>query len=434
MATSMGVFVVTAAQADIVKSFEFDVDGELPSTDPDIMYCSGSGGLPESSAFSVSGGFLHQDLQSLDVGHSYMFGPDCTAQNGSVDPTKFFFMEARVQLSVATGNTAAYIQVGDGIYRYELLLSEGNGVQVNTATGPQFISVDVLQPHTYSIESPGSSSTMHVYVDGNLELTANAYSNSANFFAWGGGASGDNSTSNGDWDFVHFSNWSISIACGGDAYVRDYPAEMNYGSVPYLRVEWHWQQSWIYVKFDSLPPFEITKAAVYLYCNWTPLDDWLNTRNVAVYKTGHDWDEHQITWNNKPSAVGSALAATEIDWGGAGHKWYHWSSADLTSYVNEACVGPGNEVGFVFKMTEQDSTYMAIRHFRAREQGPWCGPVLVMDWDGGPPPEKPPPSNGSCSPGIPAVSEWGLVVMTLLVLTAGTLVYAHRRRVSRVAD
>ena len=27
---------------------------------------------------------------------------------------------------------------------------------------------------------------------------------------------------------------------------------------------------------------------------------------------------------------------------------------------------------------------------------------------------------------IPAVSEWGLVVMTLLVLTAGTLVYARR--------
>ena len=30
---------------------------------------------------------------------------------------------------------------------------------------------------------------------------------------------------------------------------------------------------------------------------------------------------------------------------------------------------------------------------------------------------------------IPSVSEWGLVAMTLLVLTAGTLVYARRRAV-----
>ena len=33
-----------------------------------------------------------------------------------------------------------------------------------------------------------------------------------------------------------------------------------------------------------------------------------------------------------------------------------------------------------------------------------------------------------CTPaGIPTVSEWGLIVMSLLVLTAGTLVYARRR-------
>jgi cysteine-rich repeat protein len=36
-----------------------------------------------------------------------------------------------------------------------------------------------------------------------------------------------------------------------------------------------------------------------------------------------------------------------------------------------------------------------------------------------------------CMPsGIPTVSEWGMVVMTLLVLTAGTLVLAGRRRLT----
>ena len=37
------------------------------------------------------------------------------------------------------------------------------------------------------------------------------------------------------------------------------------------------------------------------------------------------------------------------------------------------------------------------------------------------------PAFGPPGPAIPAVSEWGLVVMTLLVFTTGTLVYARRR-------
>ena len=39
------------------------------------------------------------------------------------------------------------------------------------------------------------------------------------------------------------------------------------------------------------------------------------------------------------------------------------------------------------------------------------------------------PAEAACQPAepIPALSEWGLVAMTLLVLTAGTLVYARPR-------
>ncbi len=35
---------------------------------------------------------------------------------------------------------------------------------------------------------------------------------------------------------------------------------------------------------------------------------------------------------------------------------------------------------------------------------------------------------GPCEPAIPTVSEWGLIVMTLLALTAGTIVFGRRRR------
>ena len=31
-------------------------------------------------------------------------------------------------------------------------------------------------------------------------------------------------------------------------------------------------------------------------------------------------------------------------------------------------------------------------------------------------------------PAVPTVSEWGLIVMTLLLLTAGTIVFSRRRR------
>ena len=33
-----------------------------------------------------------------------------------------------------------------------------------------------------------------------------------------------------------------------------------------------------------------------------------------------------------------------------------------------------------------------------------------------------------CADAIPTVSEWGLIVMTLLLLTAGTIVFGRRRR------
>ena len=35
---------------------------------------------------------------------------------------------------------------------------------------------------------------------------------------------------------------------------------------------------------------------------------------------------------------------------------------------------------------------------------------------------------GPCEAPIPTVSEWGLIIMTLLALTAGTIVFARRRR------
>ncbi|MCK4343101.1 MAG: IPTL-CTERM sorting domain-containing protein [Phycisphaerae bacterium] len=33
-----------------------------------------------------------------------------------------------------------------------------------------------------------------------------------------------------------------------------------------------------------------------------------------------------------------------------------------------------------------------------------------------------------CEESIPTVSEWGLIVMTLLLLTAGTVVFGRQRR------
>ena len=36
--------------------------------------------------------------------------------------------------------------------------------------------------------------------------------------------------------------------------------------------------------------------------------------------------------------------------------------------------------------------------------------------------------DGVCVSPIPTVSEWGLIIMTLLALTAGTIVFARRRR------
>ena len=62
--------------------------------------------------------------------------------------------------------------------------------------------------------------------------------------------------------------------------------------------------------------------------------------------------------------------------------------------------------------------------------GDWC-PIAFLDFDNDANldlPRTPGAMNVTCPvTGIPTVSEWGMAVMTLLVLSAGTIVLMRRR-------
>lgn len=222
----MLVLVSSAARAQVTKAFEFDVPGLPPTQDSEMRYCPGGGALLEPDAFQAPGdGFLHQNLQDRQTAHLYSFGPDCDIRNGPLDPGQSFSIEARLQCSGIV-QEGAVLQVGNGMWRYKITLTEQDTLRVFTPTGGQNVAVDLSQPHTFRIESPGNSPQMSVYVDGSLVVTADAIASDLNFFHWGGGAQSPPSTANCTWDYVRFHQPSSDatppvLFCPSSVFVID---------------------------------------------------------------------------------------------------------------------------------------------------------------------------------------------------------------------
>jgi len=96
------------------------------------------------------------------------------------------------------------------------------------------------------------------------------------------------------------------------------------------------------VKFDVSDvdrPIEKATLKCYSHDVW-----WRRKRPVAVYETGRDWREMDVTWRNKPSAGPQLVGDRSYDIPG----WWVWESDELTDYV-ERCrkedgivsLGPG---------------------------------------------------------------------------------------------
>jgi len=89
------------------------------------------------------------------------------------------------------------------------------------------------------------------------------------------------------------------------------------------------------IKFDvSAIDRPIERATLKCYCHsvW-----WRQSRPVAVFETGKDWDETEVTWRNRPRAGSQLVGGKSYDIPG----WWAWESDGLTDYVEKCRRGDG---------------------------------------------------------------------------------------------
>jgi hypothetical protein len=112
----------------------------------------------------------------------------------------------------------------------------------------------------------------------------------------------------------------------------------------------------------------------------------------------------------------TASASQTIDQNGP----YTWgSTAGMIDDVQSWLDNPGSNFGWIV-LGEEGTSLPTAKRFDSRESV-GTGPVLTVDFttDGGGP--------GPDPTGIPTVSEWGLFLMLLLLLSAGTILFGQRR-------
>jgi len=109
--------------------------------------------------------------------------------------------------------------------------------------------------------------------------------------------------------------------------------------------------------------------------------------------------------------AGTASAATTVDDIGP----YTWgSSPSMVADVQAWLDGTAGNFGWITKMANEGPTSTAMSFATREHTTPFFRPVLTVDFDLGP---------------IPAVSQWGVVVMVLLTLTGGSIAFRSRPRI-----
>lgn len=194
------VFACAAsAPATVIKDLEFNIDGNLPSSEPDMAFYDNTG-FTEGVLYTTSGGLLHQRTLNVTGSAGYAW-PDVNLITGTLDPTKSLIMEARLRILSINGVGGAFFQAFDGVHRFSVFF-EPNGVQIPNFNSFSFVPVDVSQFHTYMLETPGSSNIAHFYIDDNQVASVLVPVIGLNGFDFGDGISASGNGADVDWDYI----------------------------------------------------------------------------------------------------------------------------------------------------------------------------------------------------------------------------------------
>jgi hypothetical protein len=196
-----------AAQAQIVKNLEFDVDGALPSDDSDIEFRNAAVGGLETGIFSQAGGLLiGNSMPEVNNYVGYAF-PNAAISGAGIARGGAFVIEQRVRLiesapaNVNSGFCA--MEVWNGNWRFRMMYT-ATTIRIHKAGGVGYVDVaaDVTQFHTMKMVGLGGG-RFDAYVDGvkvaNYLPTTTLNKNGFNFQLSGSGTG-----AHAEWDYIRF--------------------------------------------------------------------------------------------------------------------------------------------------------------------------------------------------------------------------------------
>jgi hypothetical protein len=220
------------AQADVMLTLDFNVDGVLPSAEGWTYV----GDPTESAVFSVSAGQLHMDTFSLgSVDDAEYMQP----QQGDYDVTLDLAFESRLRVNeIGTGPSVGFgvndrtgTETGSVIY----YLQQDAIWFFNDNT---FIPFDPLDGefHTFLLTTDGLARTFSLFVDGDLVKTGiigtAIFVDPFSIF-FGDGSTGAESDSNVDFDYVRYLNGTAAAVPEPSSLILS-----AIGSVGFVGVLW----------------------------------------------------------------------------------------------------------------------------------------------------------------------------------------------------
>lgn len=195
------------AETFVIKELEFNLDGVLPSVDPDIAFSTS--GISEQSAYSVEGGFLKQRTTGVTGNMSYN-APNLQLSGNTLSSSLGTTIEARLNIldleTEVWGDNypgyGAFFGAYDGANRYGAFFVD-NGIDLRTPTGNVTVPFDHSSGfNTYRLTSPADKPEYSLYINGQHEATVQAQAGGLNGFNWGDGLTAGANGADVDWDYL----------------------------------------------------------------------------------------------------------------------------------------------------------------------------------------------------------------------------------------
>lgn len=213
---------------------------------------------------------------------------------------------------------------------------------------------------------------------------------------------------------------NMAISPSDDSYVEDVYPNSNFGGSTILyvgdenydeiRTEAYVCRSYLKFGLSGIPAgARITSAKLYLYSFMVgPLPPGIT---VSAHYLGDDtWSEGTITWNNAPTTFNATPTdANNVDYG-------HIHSWDITSDVQTALAGD-SVLSEVLKSTDEAS-HGWVAFCSKGDIEPSFRPYLYVSY---------------VIPVVPTVSQWGLIVLAIALLSVGGFVILRRKRTPAIA-